>query len=160
VENLKLLHEQGYYKGSCPSNLLDFRLPVSEGCRGREPLRSNSRCSILPAQSRGDEVSYTHAPSEGTEMKLVMKERAAPAFGNSANGRVIDHATHNDGGSHAISQHPGGVSVDQAGQPTATFISSHNQFLAHACACAAVTQSYVHRDTRRSLAQTTMAQTL
>jgi len=75
-----------------------------------------------------DEVSYTLAPSEGVEVKLVMEEGAVAAFEWTANGGVVNYDTHGDGGGNDISYEQGRAVPEQAGELVATFTGNHGWF--------------------------------
>ena len=49
-----------------------------------------------------DEVSYTLAPTQGIEIKLVMSEGARAEFQWTANGAVLNYDTHGDGGGQSV----------------------------------------------------------
>jgi hypothetical protein len=74
-----------------------------------------------------DEVSYTLAPTEGVEVKLVMEAGAVAEFYWTANGSVVAYDTHGDGDS-SISYEKGRGVADQAGTLTAAFNGNHGWF--------------------------------
>jgi hypothetical protein len=74
-----------------------------------------------------DEVSYTLAPTEGVEVKLVMEAGAVAEFYWTANGSVVAYDTHGDGDS-SISYEKGRGVADQSGTLTAAFNGNHGWF--------------------------------
>jgi hypothetical protein len=74
-----------------------------------------------------DEVSYTLAPTEGVEVKLVMEAGAVAEFYWTANGAVVAYDTHGDGDS-SISYEKGRDVADQTGTLTAAFTGNHGWF--------------------------------
>jgi len=75
-----------------------------------------------------DEVSYTLAPGEGIEVKLVMQEGEVARFEWSANGSVVNYDTHGDGSGQNISYEQGRAVPEQAGELTAAFTGNHGWF--------------------------------
>jgi hypothetical protein len=75
-----------------------------------------------------DEVSYTLAPSEGIEIKLVMEEGAVARFEWTANGAVVNYDTHGDGSGQKTSYEQGRGVSDQAGELVAAFTGNHGWF--------------------------------
>lgn len=75
-----------------------------------------------------DEVSYTLAPGEGIEVKLVMQEGQAARFEWTANGAVVNYDTHGDGSGQKISYETGRGVPEQAGDLTAAFTGNHGWF--------------------------------
>ncbi len=75
-----------------------------------------------------DEVSYTLAPGEGIEVKLVMQEGQTARFAWTANGAVLNYDTHGDGGGQKISYEQGRAVPEQAGELTAAFTGNHGWF--------------------------------
>ena len=75
-----------------------------------------------------DEVSYTLAPGEGIEVKLVMEEGQVARFAWTANGGVVNYDTHADGGGHSISYEQGRAVPEQAGELVAAFTGNHGWF--------------------------------
>jgi hypothetical protein len=74
-----------------------------------------------------DEVSYTLAPTEGVEVKLVMEAGAVAEFYWTANGAVVAYDTHGDGDS-SISYEKGRGVEHQTGTLTAAFNGNHGWF--------------------------------
>ena len=75
-----------------------------------------------------DEVSYTLAPGEGIEVKLVMEEGQVARFAWTANGGVVNYDTHADGGGQSISYELGRAVPEQAGELVAAFTGNHGWF--------------------------------
>jgi hypothetical protein len=75
-----------------------------------------------------DEVSYTLAPTNGIEVKLVMEEGAVAEFEWTANGSVLNYDTHGDGGGNKISYEKGRSVPSQSGSLTAAFTGNHGWF--------------------------------
>ncbi|MCU0853439.1 MAG: hypothetical protein MUF63_00650 [Rhodobacteraceae bacterium] len=75
-----------------------------------------------------DEVSYTLAPTEGIEVKLVMEEGAVAAFEWTANGGVLNYDTHGDGSGQRISYEQGRSVPEQEGEIVAAFTGNHGWF--------------------------------
>ena len=75
-----------------------------------------------------DEVSYTLAPTQGIEIKLVMEQGARAAFEWTANGAVLNYDTHGDGGGQSITYEQGRGVPDQTGELVAAFTGNHGWF--------------------------------
>ena len=75
-----------------------------------------------------DEVSYTLAPTQGIEIKLVMSEGARAAFEWTANGAVLNFDTHGDGGGQSVTYEQGRGVPDQSGELVAAFDGNHGWF--------------------------------
>ena len=75
-----------------------------------------------------DEVSYTLAPTQGIEIKLVMKKGARAAFEWTANGSVLNYDTHGDGGGQRITYEQGRGVPEQSGELVAAFDGNHGWF--------------------------------
>lgn len=75
-----------------------------------------------------DEVSYTLAPGEGIEVKLVMNEGQTARFEWTANGSVVNYDTHGDGSGQKVSYETGRGVPEQAGELTAAFTGNHGWF--------------------------------
>ena len=75
-----------------------------------------------------DEVSYTLAPTQGIEIKLVMAEGASAQFQWTANGSVLNYDTHGDGGGQSVSYEQGRGVPEQAGELVAAFTGNHGWF--------------------------------
>jgi hypothetical protein len=75
-----------------------------------------------------DEVTYTLAPTEGIEVKLVMQEGGVAEFAWTANGAVLNHDTHGDGGGQRVTYEQGRGVPDQEGELVAAFTGNHGWF--------------------------------
>lgn len=75
-----------------------------------------------------DEASYVLPPGEGIEVKLVMQEGQTASFEWTANGAVVNHDTHGDGGGNSITYEQGRGVADQTGELTAAFTGNHGWF--------------------------------
>jgi hypothetical protein len=75
-----------------------------------------------------DEVTYTLAPTEGIEVKLVMQEGGVAEFAWTANGTVLNHDTHGDGGGQRITYEQGRGVPNQEGELVAAFTGNHGWF--------------------------------
>lgn len=75
-----------------------------------------------------DKVSYTLAPAEGTEVKLVMEEGGIAAFEWTANGAVLNYDTHGDGSGQRISYEQGRGVPGQEGELVAAFTGNPGWF--------------------------------
>ena len=75
-----------------------------------------------------DEASYTLAPGQGIEVKLVMNEGAVAEFEWTANGAVLNHDTHGDGGDENISYAQGRGVPGERGELVAAFSGNHGWF--------------------------------
>ena len=75
-----------------------------------------------------DEVSYTLAPGEGTEVKLAMEAGQIARFAWTANGSVVNFDLHGDGSGQNISYEQGRAVPEMAGDLTAAFTGNHGWF--------------------------------
>ena len=75
-----------------------------------------------------DEVSYTLAPTQGIEVKLVMAEGARAEFEWTANGSVLNYDTHGDGGGRKVTYEQGRGEPGQSGALVADFDGNHGWF--------------------------------
>jgi hypothetical protein len=75
-----------------------------------------------------DEASYTLAPGEGIEVKLVMEEGQTARFEWTANGAVVNYDTHAEGSGQKISYEQGRGVGEQTGELTAAFTGNHGWF--------------------------------
>ena len=75
-----------------------------------------------------DEVSYTLAPTEGIEIKLVMSEGARAEFAWTANGSILNYDTHGDGGGQRVTYEQGRGVPEQSGDLVAAFDGNHGWF--------------------------------
>ncbi len=75
-----------------------------------------------------DEVSFSLAPGEGIEIKLVMKEGEKARYAWNVEGGVVNYDTHGDGFGRSISYVKGrGVPADK-GELVAAFTGNHGWF--------------------------------
>ena len=75
-----------------------------------------------------DEVSYTLAPTQGIEIKLVMSEGARAEFEWTANGAVLNYDTHGDGSGQKVTYERGRGVPEQSGELVAAFTGNHGWF--------------------------------
>ena len=75
-----------------------------------------------------DEVSYTLSPTEGIEIKLAMEQGAEIEFEWTANGSILNHDTHGDGGGQRITYEQGRGVPGQSGTLVAAFTGNHGWF--------------------------------
>ena len=98
-----------------------------------EPAPADTAAAVDTAVSEAnsgwrDEVSYSLAPGEGIEVKLVMQEGQTARFEWTANGSVVNYDTHGDGSGQKVSYEQGRGVPDQAGELTAAFTGNHGWF--------------------------------
>jgi hypothetical protein len=98
-----------------------------------EPAPAETAAAVDTAVSEAnsgwrDEVSYSLAPGEGIEVKLVMQEGQSARFEWTANGSVVNYDTHGDGSGQKVSYEQGRGVPDQAGELTAAFTGNHGWF--------------------------------
>jgi hypothetical protein len=98
-----------------------------------EPAPAETAAAVDTAVSEAnsgwrDEVSYSLAPGEGIEVKLVMQEGQTARFEWTANGSVVNYDTHGDGSGQKVSYEQGRGVPDQAGELTAAFTGNHGWF--------------------------------
>lgn len=94
-----------------------------------EPALTEAVTEAAPATPDWrDEVSYTLAPGEGIEVKLVMEEGQTANFQWTANGGVVNFDTHGDGSGQKVSYEQGRAVPEQAGELTAAFTGNHGWF--------------------------------
>ena len=94
----------------------------------RPPSAAETTAATAAAPVWRDEVSYTLAPTEGIEVKLVMEEGAVAVFEWTANGSVLNYDTHGDGGGQKISYEQGRGVPGQDGALVAAFTGNHGWF--------------------------------
>ena len=75
-----------------------------------------------------DEVSYTLAPGEGVEVKLVMHAGALARFQWTANGAVLNHDTHGHGSGQRVTYERGRGVAEQEAELVAAFSGQHGWF--------------------------------
>jgi hypothetical protein len=88
---------------------------------------SEAHAEEVPA-TRKDEMTITLAPSEGTEIKLMMKQGAKANFVWTATGGVVNFDLHGDGGGQEISYLRGRNSPGAEGVLVASFDGNHGWF--------------------------------
>lgn len=93
-----------------------------------EPAATVGSAAVEGTSAWRDEVSYTLAPGEGIEVKLVMEEGQTARFAWTANGSVVNYDTHGDGSGQKISYEQGRAVPEQAGELTAAFTGNHGWF--------------------------------
>lgn len=84
--------------------------------------------AAAPTSEWRDEVSFTLAPGEGVEVKLVMEQGAQAHFHWTANGAVVNYDTHGDGGGNSVSYEKGRSVGEQDGVLEAAFTGNHGWF--------------------------------
>jgi len=100
--------------------------PVAEVAAPQEAAPTPPPAAAAPEWR--DEASYVLAPGEGIEVKLVMQEGQTATFEWTANGAVVNHDTHGDGGGNNITYEQGRGVADQVGELTAAFTGNHGWF--------------------------------
>jgi len=99
--------------------------------RPAEPVALAPATAVDPtlvAPEWRDEVSYSLAPSEGVEIKLVMEEGAQATFEWTANGAVLNFDTHGDSNGQNVTYERGRSAPGQQGTLTAAFSGNHGWF--------------------------------
>lgn len=102
--------------------------PQTAPAAAEAPAATPDPAPAADAPGWRDEVSYVLAPTEGIEIKLVMKEGATARFEWTANGAVLNYDTHGDGNGNSISYEQGRGVPDQSGELTAAFTGNHGWF--------------------------------
>ena len=100
--------------------------PVPEVTAAPDPVEAAVAEATVPEWR--DEVSYTLAPGEGIEVKLVMDAGQIARFVWTANGGVVNYDTHADGGGQSISYEQGRAVPEQTGELVAAFTGNHGWF--------------------------------
>jgi len=75
-----------------------------------------------------DTTPFTLKPSEGIEIKLVMKEGAKAQFAWAVEGGVVNFETHGDGSGNSISYEKGRGAASDDGELVAAFTGNHGWF--------------------------------
>jgi hypothetical protein len=75
-----------------------------------------------------DNASVVLAPGEGIELKMAMEEGQVARFEWSANGAVLNHDTHGDGGGRNVTYVQGRGVPGEVGELTAAFTGNHGWF--------------------------------
>ena len=110
---------------------IDAQLAVIAAVVGAEAARAPG--AVAPAAPAAapaavawrDEWSYTLDPGQGVEAKLVMEKGAVAEFEWTANGGVLNHDTHGDGGGQEVSYEQGRAVPGLDGRLTAAFSGNH-----------------------------------
>jgi hypothetical protein len=93
---------------------------------------SASSPAAQPAPTPGavwrDEMSFTLAPGQGTEIKLKMKEGEKALYGWRAQGGVVNFDTHGDAPGRSISYEKGRAVASDEGELVAAFTGNHGWF--------------------------------
>ena len=90
------------------------------------PSASTPSASGAPAWR--DEMSFTLAPGQGTEIKLKMKQGETALFSWKVQGGVVNFDTHGDGGGQSISYEKGRAVAADDGELVAAFTGNHGWF--------------------------------
>ncbi|MES0151324.1 hypothetical protein NKJ95_29640 [Mesorhizobium sp. M0012] len=88
---------------------------------------ATSEAPIRP-DGRQDELSFTLAPGQGAEVKLVMRQGAKANFSWTADGGVVNFETHGDGGGQSVSYEKGRSVLADEGAIEAAFDGNHGWF--------------------------------
>ena len=121
---------------------LEAQLTAIAATLGATPAESSALETLTPPASSAiapstqeqaspawrDEVSYTLAPTQGIEIKLVMNEGARAQFEWTANGAVLNFDTHGDGSGRSVSYEQGRGVPEQSGELVAAFDGNHGWF--------------------------------
>lgn len=104
--------------------------PAPQTAPAAEATADPAAASAVAETATGwrDEISYTLAPGEGIEVKLVMQEGQTARFAWTANGAVVNYDTHGDGSGQKISYETGRGVPEQTGELTAAFTGNHGWF--------------------------------
>jgi hypothetical protein len=84
--------------------------------------------STAVAPTWRDEMSFTLAPSQGSEVKLKMKEGEKASFSWSVKGGVVNFDTHGDAIGRSISYEKGRGVANAEGELVAAFTGNHGWF--------------------------------
>ncbi|WP_321831183.1 transmembrane anchor protein [Thalassovita sp.] len=87
-----------------------------------------SSAAAQEAEVWRDEISFTLAPGEGIEWKLVMTKDATAAFRWFTDQGRVNYDLHGDGGGRSISYQKGRGTAGEAGTLTAAFTGNHGWF--------------------------------
>ena len=113
---------------------LEARLANIAAALGVGPPQASAPAAVAPPAEAPalpawrDEVSYTLAPTEGIEIKLVMSEGARAEFAWTANGSILNYDTHGDGGGQRVTYEQGRGVPGQSGELVAAFDGNHGWF--------------------------------
>lgn len=89
---------------------------------------SASSAATATAPTWRDEVSYTLAPGEGVEVKLLMQAGAVARFQWTANGAVLNYDTHGHGSGQRVTYERGRAVAEQQAELLAAFSGQHGWF--------------------------------
>ncbi len=112
---------------------IESRLAAIAAAVGAEDAAASPSPASAAQKSTGsspwrDEYRQTLAPGEGVEVKLVMREGMIAQFEWTANGAVLNHDTHGNGGGERIMYERGRGVPGQAGELQAAFDGQHGWF--------------------------------
>lgn len=109
---------------------IDAQLAVIAAVVGAETAGTPAPAAqaVPAATAWRDEWSYTLDPGQGVEAKLVMEQGAVAEFEWTANGGVLNHDTHGDGGGQEVSYVQGRDVPGLDGRLTAAFTGNHGWF--------------------------------
>ena len=94
-----------------------------------EPVREVVQDTSAPLPvGRSDEVTFTLAPSQGAEIKLVMQEGARASFAWASTGGVVNVDTHGDAPGQSASYEKGRGIASNEGTIEAAFDGNHGWF--------------------------------
>lgn len=97
--------------------------PAADSAQPSVPSASNADSAVWR-----DELTFTLAPGQGTEIKLKMKEGEKALFSWTAQGGVVNFDTHGDAPGRSVSYEKGrGVPSDE-GELVAAFTGNHGWF--------------------------------
>jgi hypothetical protein len=103
-------------------------LNEAQPAEGEAAVPETQQQAEAPTSEWRDEVSFTLAPGEGAEFKLVMEQGAQAHFHWTANGAVVNYDTHGDGGGNSVSYEKGRSVGEQDGVLEAAFTGNHGWF--------------------------------
>lgn len=95
---------------------------------GPAPASGASSDAAAAAPTWRDEVSYTLAPGEGVEVKLLMQAGAVARFQWTANGAVLNYDTHGHGSGQRVTYERGRAVAEQEAELVAAFSGQHGWF--------------------------------
>ena len=103
-------------------------LPAASTASAPAMGASASTPSASGAPAWRDEMSFTLAPGQGTEIKLKMKQGETALFSWKVQGGVVNFDTHGDGGGQSISYEKGRAVAADDGELVAAFTGNHGWF--------------------------------
>lgn len=109
---------------------IETQLAAIAAALGVEPVPASgpSSAAAAAAPTWRDEVSYTLAPGEGVEVKLLMQAGAVARFQWTANGAVLNYDTHGHGGGQRVTYERGRAVAEQEAELVAAFSGQHGWF--------------------------------